>query len=392
MNKLVVLASFALVGSAHAVRWNKANNPYYFDPVAKIKFTPVFNDLPLAAKIQDDRYGWSESFWPSKKGGIAFRWNHPNPQPFTYKLHTKEELLKMSEQQLSELSPAELYDISQGDYKYTLTRKVLKTYKPTDLWWEGICHGWALAASNYAEPDKNVVTNKDGIKVPFGSSDVKALLAHHDAYNAKGWNARVGDRCSANGKVPGEAYPDKDQFPNPPAKADAETEECMDINAGSFHIILANMIGVNSHGFVAEVDRFNDVWNQPVTSYESKVVDESVPVYPAERAYGVDKKIRIQTALSYGEELVFEGEKERPADFVSYVQKDPVTGTRAQAFSTRNYDYILELDNEGKIIGGTWISESRPDFVWLKARDTEFRKGRKFDLRGLKDIYRPVQH
>src|SRR5690606_23843040 len=125
---------------------------------------------------------------------------------------------------------------------------------------------------NYPEPEKTVVTNKDGIKVPFGSSDVKALLAMHDSYNSKGWNARVGERCSANGKVPGEAYPDKDKYPNPPSKEQAEAPECQDINAGSFHIILANMIGINSHGFVAEVDRFADVWNQPVTAYSSKVV------------------------------------------------------------------------------------------------------------------------
>jgi hypothetical protein len=32
------------------------------------------------------------------------------------------------------------------------------------------------------------------------------------------------------------------------------------------------------------------------------------------------------------------------------------------------YDYTLELDRNGKIIGGAWISTDRPDFIWLQER------------------------
>ena len=390
MNKLVVLASLALVGSAHAAKWDKANNPYYFNNVAQTKLTPQFSSLPLVAKIKDDRYGWSESYWPANKGGVAYRWNHPNPENFKYRLHSKEELMKMSENELSMLSPAELYDIAQGDYSYKLTRKVLKTNKPTDLWWEGICHGWALAASNYAEPAKVVVTNKDGVKVPFGSSDVKALLALHDAYNSKGFNVRVGERCSANGKVPGEAVHGKDKNVHEPTEKEKNTKECMDVNAGAFHIVLTNMIGINSHGFVAEIDRYNDVWNQPVTGYESQIVEE-VSLTPTDLANGVNRKVRMKTTMIFAEELVFETPEKVAQGVVGFVSKDPVTGTPAQTFLDRKYDYILELDLQGNIIGGEWISESRPDFIWLKARETQFRNG-KYDLSGLSKIYQPVQH
>ncbi|WPU67030.1 hypothetical protein [Peredibacter starrii] len=389
MNKLLVLATVALIGSAHAAKWDRNNNPKLFDAVAATKINMTFHDLPLSARLLDDSMAWSETFWPSRFGGIAYRWNHPNPQPFKYTLHTKEELLKMSEKELSQLSPSELYDIAMGDYGYTLTKKTLKSYKPDDLWWEGICDGWALAASHYSEPDKTVVTNKDGIKVPFGASDVKGLLSMHEAYNANGMYARVGARCKVNGKVTGESFPD-DKFPNPPAPKDANRPECADVNAGAFHVVIANMIGINSQGFIAEVDRYNDVWNQPVYSYDSKIVGE-LPLTEKDIKAGIDKKIQIKTDMTYAEELVFWKQKYADEGYLGFVSKEPVTGTLAQTYSVRNYEYVIELDNAGQVIGGEWISETRPDMIWAKAKVPKFING-KYPLAGLSIIYKPVVH
>lgn len=388
MKGLVVLASLALVGSAHAAKWNKSNNPNYFNAIAKQKMNARLVELPLSASVEDTRMGWSDSYWPSNLGGIAYRWNSPNPQPFKFKFHTKDEVKKMSEKELSELSPAELYDIAMGDYKYSLTKKVLSKYSPKDLWWEGICHGWALAASHYPEPDKTVVTNKDGIKVPFGASDVKGLLSMHDAFNSKGLYVRIGDRCGAYGKVEGEAYPE-DGDVAPPSKKEAEAAECADVNAGAFHIVIASMIGINSQGFVADVDRFNDVWNQPVTGYESEVVGD-VALTPSDLKNGVDRKVRVKTKMIYGDELEFYSEESASEGVLGFVSKEPVTGTPAQTYNSRNYDYVLELDINGNIIGGEWISESRPDMLWMKAKDVKFNSS-KLPLAGLNQIYTPVK-
>ena len=390
MFKLVVFASLALVSEGSmAAKWNRSNNPDFFNRIGTKNMTKAFSELPLTARLLDDRFGWSESFWPSRKGGIAFRWNHPDPQPFKFRLHTKEELAAMTETELGQLSPAELYDISQGDYNYTLTKKVLRMYSPTDLWWEGICDGWATAANNYPEPAKTVVTNKDGIKVPFGSSDVKALISMHDTYNSKGLYVRVGDRCKVNGKVPGESF-DADTHPNFPSERDAQRPECEDVNAGAFHIILASMIGVNSQGFVAEVDRFNDIWNQPVVGYESTIVGE-VALTPADQRNGVARKVQLKTVMTYTEELVLYNPKYEAEGHLGFISKEPVTGTPAQTFSSRNYEYVLELDNMGNIIGGEWISATRPDMLWMKSRDAKFMNG-KVPLAGLNQIYVPVQH
>ncbi len=387
MKKLIVIASAFLVSAAHAEKWNKSNNPSYFNIIAQGQLKFDLRELPLSARLKDDRFGWSETFWPSNLGGIAYRWNSLDPRPFEYKLKKKEELKKMTQAELSELSPAELYDISQGDYKYSLTKKVLRTYSSKDLWWEGICHGWSLAASNYPEPDKIVVTNKDGIKVPFGASDVKGLLSMHDAYNSKGAYARVGDRCAISGKVPGEAFVEDGNVPMPSA-ADAQRPECSDVNAGTFHVVLSNMIGVYSKGFVADVDRFNDVWNQPIVGYESTMHEET-SVTSAEIKAGIAKKIRVITHMTYGDELEFYSPEAAAEGIMGFVSKEPVTGTPMQTEFTRVYEYLLELDSLDNIVGGSWISEARPDMLWMKLKDEKFINGR-FPLAGLNEIYKPI--
>ncbi len=387
--KSILFLSLAIFStSVLAERWNGANSPANFNKIMGTRTVFSFASLPLNGKLGDDRLGWSETYWPSNKGGIAFRWSHPDPQPFKYKLYTKAELQKMSAKEISLLSPAELYDISQGDYNYTLTKRVLRESSPKDLWWEGICHGWALAASNYPEPAPVTLVNKDGIKVSFGSSDVKGLLAMHDAYNYKGTYAQVGRRCNAMGKVEGEGD-ERDAFPNPPLPEIANTDDCRDVNAGAFHVSVANLLGIHSRGFIADVDRFNDVWNQPVTSYSSTIVGEEA-VSPEDRANGVERKIRVQTKFTYGEELKFWSAEAEAAGSKNFVSKKPVTGTVHQEFRHKNYEYIVELDFNGNVIGGEWVTETRPDFMWAITRDRHFNNS-PYPLSGLNFIYRPVK-
>jgi len=405
MKKIAVLATLCLASQAHAAKWDKLNSPFVFNSITKVMTETNFSRLPMSAKLKDDRLAWSENFWPSNKGGIAYRWNSANPQPFHYHLNTKEELKQMSEAELAELSPAELYDISQNDYQYTLTTRVLSTYNENKLWWEGICHGWALAAVNYPEPAPVSLVNKDGIKVHFGSSDVKGLLAMHDAFNSKGRHASVGGRCGAEGKVAGEAFDEDGDVPVP-SKVDAEVAECADTNAGTFHLVITNMIGINSKGFVADVDRFNDVWNQPVYAYESQVVEEK-GVTARDVKDGVSRKVRVKTTMFYGDELEFFDAAEAATGYIGFVSKLPVTGTPAQQTNKKEYDYVLELNSRGDIVGGEWISETRPDFLWTKVRDEKFTSTpgngnglggaiiglfkKKYPLEGLNQIYKPIK-
>ena len=389
MRKLLTLAIVMMSLPVKAELWNGYGHPANFNKSLGAQVVLELDQLPLKGRLSDSRLGWSETYWPSNVGGIAYRWNHPNPQPFKYKLYNLSELKRMSQAQLGQLSPAELYDISQSDYNYTLTRKVLSMYSPRDLWWEGICHGWAQAASNYPEPSPVVITNKEGIKVPFGASDVKGLLAMHDAYNYRGGvSSFVGVRCKANGKVPGEGD-NRDANTNPPAPELANSPECTDVNAGTFHVILTNAIGVHSKGIVADIDRFNDVWNQPLTSYSSQIVGEEA-VGPDHQANGITKRVRVKTKMTYGEELKFYTPQLAAEGKKNFVSKKPVTGTVHQEFRHKDYEYILELDASGKIKGGEWLTETRPDFMWIIGRHKKFINS-PIPLSGLNNIYRPIR-
>lgn len=390
--KSLFLASMMIVSStAFAELYDGGSHPANFTRLAGgISIITNFNTLPKKGKISDDRLGWSETYWPSNKGGVAYRWNHPDPQPFKYKLHTKEELMKMSQKQLSQLSPAELYDISNDDYNYTLTRRAFNLYSPRDLWWEGICHGWAQAAINYPEPEPIVYTNKSGIKVPIGASDVKALIAMHEAYNYKGEKfGFAGRRCKVRGKVVGEAddrdHPSTRAYPSVDL---AESPDCKDVNAGAFHVIISNMLGLHGKGFVADIDRFNDVWNQPIVAYSTTVVGEE-PVSASSPA-GVTKRLRIKLAMTYGEELKFYTPELAAQGHRNFVSKLPVTNTPHQKFLVRNYEYIVELNSAGNVIGGEWVTSTRPDFMWLYGRSKTF-KNSPMPLAHLKHIYRPLR-
>jgi hypothetical protein len=64
---------------------------------------------------------------------------------------------------------------------------------------------------------------------------------------------------------------------------------------------------------------------------------------------------------------------------VDYIAESPTTldgnlGSQIDRYTHQDrYDYILELDANGKIIGGEWIGTSKrqhPDFVWLPIRST----------------------
>lgn len=393
MKSLCLVTTMMVIAAvpAFAEPWDGSNHPSNFNRIAGVNLITKFESLPKSGKLADDRLGWSESYWPSFKGGISFRWNHPDPNPFKYKLHTREELAKFSPEQMSQLSPAELYDISNNDYNYTLTKRTRNLYSPRDLWWEGICHGWAQAAINFPEPEPVVLTNKDGIKVPFGSSDVKALLAMHESYNFKGEKfAFVGRRCKVNGKVVGEGDDrDRPEHRNFPQDELAESTDCRDVNAGALHVVLGNLLGHLGQGFVADIDRFNDVWNQPIVGYKSQIVGEE-PVSPSHQANGISRRVRIKTDMMYGEELKFYTPELAAEGHQNFVSKTPVTLTPHQKTLSKHYEYIVEINSAGSITGGEWISQTRPDFMWMFARSKQF-KSAPINLTHLKHIYRPLR-
>lgn len=401
---ILLLTILISVSSANAKKFSEFNYPSAFAKIAGTSLLTQFSDLPISGKLSDDRYGWSETYWPSNIGGIGYRWNHPDPQPLSYPILTRDQVLSMDQFQLSQLSPSELYDISQGDYQFTLTKATRVLYSKNDAWWEGICHGWSQAAANFPEPSPVVVTNKDGVRVPFGSSDVKGLMAMHDATSIEENKAyaQIGQKCEVRGKVPEDRGDTRDGNLPIPTEEDYRQTKCDDINAGTFHVVIANMIGIHSKSFVAEVDRMADLWNQPVLGYDVTILGEEV-VTPEEIQQGIHRKIRVANKMAYGEELqIWTAQKQTDnPKWIHWLNKAAVTGTDIQQVRYKNYQYILELNQQGAIIGGEWVQNdgTRPDFIWGKKRlskfmdiNYEYKKGSyiRLPLKGLNSIFRPV--
>ena len=52
---------------------------------------------------------------------------------------------------------------------------------------------------------------------------------------------------------------------------------------------------------------------------------------------------------------------------------EPVIETAEQFYETLKLTYRIELNSKNEIVGGTWESYLRPDFIWKKAPVTEFK-------------------
>lgn len=314
--------------------WARISNPL----IMSTTFNRQFSELPLSGTVADKQKYWSSDYWARYKGGINYRWNASRPSGFNLISPTKEQAMNMTQAQLRTLAPSEKWDLYIGRYDYPTKREVNNYASPNRPTWEGICDGWAGAALNHDEPTPLVVTNPDGIQVPFGSSDIKGLLSWYYAKKWSGGYAMMGYRC--NGSNPG-------------------YDRCtQDMNAGSFHIVLTNKIGRDGNSFIADIDRGREVWNHLAYKYTSSVRARNLPPLSSS-APGTKSLVRMRTVVSY-------------VWLLPRNTWDPVLSTGRQVLRTRTYDYYLDLDDSGNIIGGEWLSTTRPDFLWLERKVTSF--------------------
>lgn len=345
--------------------WNSANEPSLLDiedQAYAARYVYNWQSLPLKGELTSRP--WSDDYWPTYRGGISYRWNdHRAPDDesrYAYDVKAVEEL---SDADLVALSPAEKLDlfIDQDNYPNTMLERyrtnVLKTVPnsveyeagfeiPT---WEGLCHAWAPAALLFEEPAPITLTSPKGRKVTFGASDVKALLTYliHRNGTEQGF---LGTRCNTKfseylakfnaGEISREEY-----------EAVKNSADCRDLNAGAFHLVLSNQIARLNEGFIADVTRDHEVWNQPVYKYASEVLEDKAGASPG-AAPGTVREITLETSMSYAAET--------PAhwEVASYTFSD----------STRIYRYRVELDAKNRIIGGEWLDDERPDFFWKAGR------------------------
>lgn len=357
--KYLVILSFLIVATSCSQNlsisktqeaWDGYNNPQNLDS----KYVTKFDLLPLTGSKLDRLRGWSGHGWPSVNGGIAVRWFESHGASDTgYRPFTEQELKSMSKEDLKRLSPAEKYDIYMGRFDYpTVSHERNRINVTRNESWFGLCNGAAAASLLFDEPKPVELKGVTGITVPFGSADIKALLTLYHGNIVFSEDAKmIGLRCS-----------EKINEGSPRSNNSA----CRDTNPGAFHIVMANRLGMHGEAFIIDSTADYEVWNHPVVYFNSKVLKRQTPSQYA--AHGAVEEVVVRTKIRTTDG----GEPEW----------NRTIGMSAHASSYYTYEYTLELDAKGDIIGGEWISHDRPDFTWIPV-DVPFRG----QWEGIKDIY-----
>jgi Transglutaminase elicitor len=291
-----------------------------------------FNSLPLSGQVESKRTLWSGDHWSFNSGSINKRWYLENEESSLDISPNEQTIYDYSMDDLSFLSPSEKFDLLHGSYNYPLKNEMSLKINPLALNWEGLGNGWASATLLHPEPRPIILENPQGVQIPFGSSDIKAILSYYFAFGKNlPQTKHLGFRCFVR-------------------EINSSTEPACfdDLNPKDFHITLANEIGLRKKSIIVDVDQFEAVWNHPVESYRIEIDESS------------DSRLKkIKLYLTY----VANSEKN------SWEQ---ILGTNLQKKVTRIYQYELKLDTDGEIISGKWMSKDRPDFIWKLTSKAKF--------------------
>ncbi len=262
-------------------------------------------------------------------GGISRYWYSPGYFPFTSEGTAARPAGES-------LSPIEKYDLAFNSGMPATQWE--KKYHGTDggqaspQGWEGHCNGVAAAIAVAPEPKRTVSFNNQ----TFTPYDIKALLAESLYHCESGF---VGLRCDSNSNS-------TDSYGRP------INDACRDMNAGSLHVLLANMIGSKGEMVVMDMSRGFMVWNYPIAAFrvlENRSID------------GREANLLVSSNALGSNIYAFNPEAKR---FASVKTEVTYIGSSANQMT---FEYVLELNDGGKIMGGEWTGsskESHPDFLW----------------------------
>lgn len=336
---------------------------------------------------------WSDDYWRTRFGGVSYRYSDPveyetweeaseaYAQPKAWnrlveRAKTDEDLDKA----IVNWSPAEKYDLSLHDEKFTLTNQQKELGeeflgddgKVED--WLGLCHGWAAAAIMIPRPQKTVKTwGPERSLVTWYPNDIKSLASLMWAVGDSD-NNFAGYKCEVthpatfqNGRI--------------------QEQDCFDTNPGTFHLALGNLVGKNKLSFIMDSTFDYEIWNQPMQSYEFTYFN---PIQPEKRSknwsdvavpYDANFKEndRFQKPLTRGT-IKDDGSRDDSAikqmvgviaTVVYMAETEPPDHSEAadgDATDRATYTYDLELgEKDGKLVvtGGEWHENGHPDFLWL---------------------------
>ncbi|WP_394821933.1 hypothetical protein [Pendulispora albinea] len=370
-NRFVVMLPFSLLAAACSVQssgqsneplgavqqpevWSAKDDPSLFSS----DLVRVASALPTSGEVA--RIPWAGSYWPTYKDSINYRWAGP-----------------------SSASPAKKYELAFGGADvedavsryhgidaHSNARSCTRTSQcdaslgescarragegrgyciPT---WFGICHAWAPAAILVPEPEHAVVSNG----VTFEVQDIKALISLvHEGTTVKFVSLRCNDSDENMSR-------DEDGRPR---------SACRDTNPGTLHILLANYLGIKKQSFVEDRTFDYQVWNQPLRGY--RILEQEEITSREANALVVEGSGAASDRYKFNPDAVSFLHVKTEVQYIT--ETSPREGNVASRIDdytqSSHYEYVLELDARGAIIGGEWVGRSKsnhPDFLWLPVR------------------------
>lgn len=366
-------------GNPKADAWDARNDPDRLAQFASIENLQK-NLFELPTKAYLATAAWTDTYWPTYRDSTNVQWQGKGTlSPLQkYDAAFNEWMVPANFTELRAYDPrnctdgfdAEYYESQGPAARFMSENKGNKkardlvyrngadsepvcddeTREAVETWW-GLCHAWAPAAINEPEPIHPVTING----VTFYSADIKALI--QTVYDRS--NSRIlGGRCNTK-------EPERDE------RGRIKDPACRDTNAGSFHLIMSNFLGIHNMALLEDRTYNYEVWNQPVVGFEVTQMTE-IDVAKANELLGVE-----------GDTYIYNDDAKRFAEVFATVKYITESEAEAEALMpvisryTRsdNYKYILEMDADGNIIGGEWLQgraqhstwgvSEQPDFLWF---------------------------
>ncbi len=351
-------------------RWNAANNPERFDG----EFNYHVADLPQEGAA--DRDMWPSTYWPTYADSINARWASGELSPAqkydqAFNGWTpSSEFMGLRPFDRGSPVPGEGWDQSYYSQQGPLASHVSQSMgnrrdremavanngRPSsgdwevETWW-GLCHAWVPAAILEDRPLRSVTYNG----VTFHVGDLEALLIA--AYNRTPADM-IGGRCNVGS---GDTTVERDEHGR------AVDVECRDSNPGAMHVIVTNYLGLSQRGFAMDRTFDYEVWNQPVVGYEITRQRE-ITVQEANTLLG-----RTGDTYEYNADAATLYDVHMSLRWITESHASRTPADTARHTRTDYLTYILEVDAQGKVIGGEWYGNSRaahPDFLWNPRRLT----------------------
>lgn len=353
--------------------WDYANDPKHFG----LPLTYEVSALPMQGRVKERP--WPETYWPSRDDSYNTRWLSDQLSPLEkYDMafngwvppYGFERLRPLTidncergtwdPEYYEALGPAaRAWSELRGNY---MARNGLDDdgdglidecddMDGIDQWW-GTCHAWVPASILEKEPLEAVEYH--GVR--FEVSDIKALLMlKYDSSR----QLAVGDRCL-------------EEDPKRDLNGRIINTDCRNINAGTFHLLLSNLVGVMGRSLGE--DRMNgaQVWNHPILGYQvierRELSRDEASARLGQQGGGsyyfneqASRFMYLKTRVEYLTE--------------SEPSAEPWRSSITEWTRVDTYEYVLELDQQGAVIGGEWIAQrdehgewlasDRPDYLWL---------------------------